>query len=553
MEEWMGLGNHPRWGEQNREGDVTMRSENGQKSKTLNTDRDVKNIRQDGTYRITGKPTTGLYLRVLNSGQNKYWFKRYRFHGKRHDISFGSYPTVGLADAVARAMEAERERFGGNDPLEARAEQKRERRRAAEKNKTFKTMADDFIDYQSNRAPKKWKPKTKEAAESIINGHLAPLHKYLCSEITPKQIFNIVDPLRAETPSMADAVLKRARTVFDWAYANDAMDGKANPASMKGPLRILFQTDNIEPEHEPRQSINWRKSPPLMAKLNEISQPRTRYNILEAATTTATTVSTIYNKIGHNLIKASRPESPGGGHNKIEIEPEELFQHLKKVVDVSPGLPPITVFLLKFLILNWSRFDEVRFMEWSEWRREENLWVIPWQRVKGRNKAGYREIRIDHVVPLNYRSVETLNLLDEQRKRDKNESKFVFGHYRSANGSERMGQPPTRETVSKLLRRLLPPEEIKAVLHGMRTTGRSWGNVQRRMGYLKVTESDLERALAHVEGYGETPLIRLYSRDDDEIRPLILIFDSWADFLNSDTQSADVVTPFRRKVKATGG
>jgi hypothetical protein len=189
-------------------------------------------------------------------------------------------------------------------------------------------------------------------------------------------------------------------------------------------------------------------------------------------------------------------------------------------------------------------------MRWPEWQQNENLWVIPWQRVKGRNKAGAREIKIDHVVPLNYRSAEILNQLDEQRKRDKNESEFVFGNYRTANGSERMGKPISSEIVRRLLVRLLPPEEINAVLHGMRTAFESWGNVQRRMGFLKVTRDDLERAIAHVEGYGETPLRRLYSRDDKEIIPLVPIFDGWADFANSDTGT---VIPFRRPAKQAKG
>ena len=101
-----------------------MRNENGKKSKTLSTDRGIKNVRQDGKYRITDKPTSGLYLLVKNHGQNKYWFKRYRSHGKRREIGLGGYPTVGLAHAVAKAMEADRERIAGNDPLEVRAEKK---------------------------------------------------------------------------------------------------------------------------------------------------------------------------------------------------------------------------------------------------------------------------------------------------------------------------------------------------------------------------------------------------------------------------------------------
>ena len=351
--------------------------ENDNEVKILSTDKAIKAVRKDGSYRIDGKPVKGLYLRVSDHGHNKYWFKRYRYHGKRHDISFGSYPTVGLADAVAKAMAAECELFDGDDPLETRAEQQRERRRVTQKNKTFKVIADDLIKVRSELSAKgeKWKPRTKKDAENIVNGPLAPLHKFLCSEITARQIFDLVNPMRADTPSMADHVLKRIQTIFDWAYANDAMDGKANPSAMEGELGKLFGgVKNIEPDHEPRQGIDWRKLPALMTKLNQLAQPRTRYNVIEAATAIEVSVSVIYNAIGENKIKLYRPESISGGHNKIEIEPDDLFRFQKKVVDVIPGLPPVSVFVLEFLILNWLRFDEVRHMVWPEWQREETCW-----------------------------------------------------------------------------------------------------------------------------------------------------------------------------------
>ena len=263
----------------------------------------------------------------------------------------------------------------------------------------------------------------------------------------------------------------------------------------------------------------------------------------------------IYNAIARGDLKVHRPEADAGGHNKIEIEPDDLFQFSEKkfpknkIVKVTPGLPPVQVLALKFLILNWSRWDEVHFMVWPEWQREGDLWVIPWQRVKGRNKAGAKKIDIDHVVPLNHRSIEILNQLEEQQKRDDNNTPFVFANYRCANGSVRMGSPISEGAVTKLLKRLLPPEEIKAMLHGMRTTGRSWGNVQRRLGLLNVVEDDLERALAHVEGYGKKPLNRLYSRDDDETVPLISIFDAWADYCNCMTAPAADLIPIRRQIR----
>ena len=172
--------------------------------KVLSTDKEVKYIRQDGTYRIAGKPTRGLYLRVR--GETKYWSKRYRFHGKRREITFGSYPTVGLADAVAKAMDAGRQLVDGIDPLDERAEQERARRRVAQKNKTFKFIADDLIKVRSELSSDPWRPDTKKDAERVVDGPLKPLHEYLCSEITPRQIFDIVNPMRTKTPSKANAV-----------------------------------------------------------------------------------------------------------------------------------------------------------------------------------------------------------------------------------------------------------------------------------------------------------------------------------------------------------
>ena len=110
-------------------------------------------------------------------------------------------------------------------------------------------MARDFIDNTSRLPPPHgWRPQTKRDAESIVNNKLAALHGYLCSEITPRQIFDIIQPMRVATPAAADAALKRIFTIFEWAAANGAMDGKPNPAAMNGELRVPVPGQ----EHHPR-------------------------------------------------------------------------------------------------------------------------------------------------------------------------------------------------------------------------------------------------------------------------------------------------------------
>ena len=63
-----------------------------------------------GGFKDTTKMTDGqgLYLRGGRS-----WRYDYTFDGKRKTISFGVYPTVGLADAREKLMEAKRYLAGG--------------------------------------------------------------------------------------------------------------------------------------------------------------------------------------------------------------------------------------------------------------------------------------------------------------------------------------------------------------------------------------------------------------------------------------------------------
>jgi integrase len=160
--------------------------------------------------------------------------------------------------------------------------------------------------------------------------------------------------------------------------------------------------------------------------------------------------------------------------------------------------------------------------------------------MKGRNKAGSKEIHVDHIIPLSKRSIEILTMLEEQKKRDKSDSEYVFGNYRTANNtSARIGRPLCSQTVLNLVRRLVDQKDVDATLHGMRTAFRSWGGEQGRFH-----EADLERAIAHIRGHGETEVSRLYSRQAKQIMPLIQIFTDWEAFCLSGGHPAEVV-PFK--------
>ncbi len=68
-----------------------------------------------GVAEITDAAVTGLQLRVTASGV-KSWALRYRWGGAPRRLALGRYPTVGLAEARAAALEALRRVAAGADP-----------------------------------------------------------------------------------------------------------------------------------------------------------------------------------------------------------------------------------------------------------------------------------------------------------------------------------------------------------------------------------------------------------------------------------------------------
>lgn len=61
----------------------------------------------------------GLYLQVNPNG-SKYWRMKYYYAGKEKKLSFGTYPTITLAEARKRRDEAKKIHANGKDPGEVK-------------------------------------------------------------------------------------------------------------------------------------------------------------------------------------------------------------------------------------------------------------------------------------------------------------------------------------------------------------------------------------------------------------------------------------------------
>lgn len=118
-------------------------------------DRQIKNAKPAET----GKKTKlfdggGLYLEVTPAG-GKVFRLKYRIDGKEKTLTIGKYPTVSLAEARQAAENARRLLVSGQDPSEAKQQEKRERQAAALN--TFESIArrwhsDNLIRWKENHA-----------------------------------------------------------------------------------------------------------------------------------------------------------------------------------------------------------------------------------------------------------------------------------------------------------------------------------------------------------------------------------------------------------------
>ena len=166
----------------------------------------------------------------------------------------------------------------------------------------------------------------------------------------------------------------------------------------------------------------------------------------------------------------------------------------------NSNLRNLTKIALRLMVLFFVRTNELIGSKWDEFRLDENLWIIPAERMKNRK---------EHKVPLSRQSKELLQLIKDECP---SPSKFVFPHI----------TVPTKHmssaTLLKALYRLGYKKE--ATVHGFRTTFRTCLGEMGRWN----TEA-LERQMSHMEG---NKVIEAYNRAQ-YLEERTQIMQYWAD------------------------
>ena len=232
---------------------------------TAFTDTFIRNIKDLGRY--TDAATQGLNLQVKPSG-GKYWTFRYLFQGKRSDLSLGTYPTISLKEARARATNARNDLNQGQRPL-AHWKPVTKIKQAAESvaRPVFKDFSKICIDnkkteWRNQKHGDQWYATIKQYADPIIGD------KHL-DEIDTNDILKILNPIWNTKTVTAVRVRGRLEWILASATTRNLRSG-LNPATWRGHLETILPKPNKIKNEQHHKALPYQEIPAFITKLKEM-------------------------------------------------------------------------------------------------------------------------------------------------------------------------------------------------------------------------------------------------------------------------------------------
>lgn len=187
----------------------------------------------------------GLYLLVKESGA-KSWLFRATIAGKVRDVGLGSALSgaITLAQARELAREKARESASGAVPVSDRTKRAKDARAVqAEraKAKTFKQVAEDYIDLKESG----WRnAKHKAQWRSTLDAYAYPKFGHVSvAEVTTDDIMDVLRPIWTSKAETASRLRGRIENIMDAAKVQGLRTGE-NPARWRGHLDFLLPKPN---------------------------------------------------------------------------------------------------------------------------------------------------------------------------------------------------------------------------------------------------------------------------------------------------------------------
>jgi integrase len=256
------------------------------------TEKQVKNAKPDRRKFVKRLlDGNGLYLQATRSktgGVNRNWIFRYQVDGQRRDMGLGSLHDVGLARARQKTKELrEQIVLDGIDPLEARKEDRAERRAMAQtaraekaKAQTFRECAERYLSVHSD----KWK-NAKHAAQwrASFATYAYPIIGDLnVADVDEAHLVRVLQPIWRKIPETARRVRGRIEAVLGYATVSKFRSGD-NPARWRNHLETLLGGTQKAVEHH--AALPFVECPAFMVELR--GRKSTSASALEFAILTA--------------------------------------------------------------------------------------------------------------------------------------------------------------------------------------------------------------------------------------------------------------------------
>jgi len=199
------------------------------------TDRSIRAIQPtpDGTveYFDTDRRIPGFGLRAFESGRIS-WFVLYRYRGRSRRLTLGLFPTLGLANARAKAREALATVLAGDDP----AGNKQAHRHAP----SFKYLVEQYMERHAKPRKRTW--KADERAFRLY----APKDWWTMNaqDIRRADVRDVLDSIVGRAPIQANRVLASFRKLFNFGVSRDLLEqnpcwGIEQPAPARQRDRVL--------------------------------------------------------------------------------------------------------------------------------------------------------------------------------------------------------------------------------------------------------------------------------------------------------------------------
>lgn len=225
----------------------------------------------------------GLYLQVGGAGAAS-WIFRYTVNGKQRWMGLGPYVDVSLAQARELARECRVLRRAGIDPIAEKQSVRATERRSAAKQRTFKSLANEYIEAREH----KWSAKHSAQWAATLETYAYPIIGNVpVGSIGIDQVVEILKPIWHSKEETARRVRGRIEKVLDEAQALELREGE-NPAALSPRMKKLLQDDlqQKRPVHLaalPYQQINQFVTD--LREKTEVARLALEFTILTAART----------------------------------------------------------------------------------------------------------------------------------------------------------------------------------------------------------------------------------------------------------------------------